>query len=342
MRKKKCAVITIAVGGPLENVLDNIFEAGQVPLLAGGTGIGKSQLLESFARRKGWNYRCRDLSLLEPPDLTGLPILDGKVTRYLPPAFLPTTADGDGLLVLEEINRAPAYMRAPCLQFLTARCLNDYVLPNSWRLAAAINPAEDGYDADELDPALEARFVRINVIATPHEWLPWARENKIDERVIAYIQTDADVFGTRSSNPRSWAAVSKLLQAADRLATPHALLHAIVAGCIDPERATAFLAFIKGVVKPLTADDVLRHYKRTQPVLKRWVSDGRLDLVAGTILNVKKRLQSRSEFDAVRRGRSAWRHLGLFFTDLPGDLREDMEAFLIEHEYETPGTRRVN
>ena len=47
---------------------------------------------------------------MEPPDLIGMPKLSNGRTRYLPPAFLP--ASGAGLLVLEEINRAPDYMRA--------------------------------------------------------------------------------------------------------------------------------------------------------------------------------------------------------------------------------------
>src|SRR5437588_11131283 len=99
-------------------------------MLRGGTGVGKSATLEAFAENKGLKFISRDLSLMEPPDLVGLPKLDGKVTRYLPPSFLP--ASGEGVLVLEEINRAPSYMRAPCLQLLTARSLNDYRLPDRW------------------------------------------------------------------------------------------------------------------------------------------------------------------------------------------------------------------
>src|SRR5262249_54945294 len=150
-------------------------------------------------------------SLMEPPDLIGLPKLDGKVTRYLPPAFLPT--GGKGVLVLEELNRAPRYMRAPCLQLLTARRLNDYRVPDGWWLAAAINPAEDGYDADELDPALATRFVEINVFADPAHWLEWARGNDVHPRVIAYVEADPSVFDSPASNPRSWSYVSDLLRA---------------------------------------------------------------------------------------------------------------------------------
>jgi MoxR-like ATPase len=330
------ATVTVPVGRPLANVLDLVFAAGQTPLLAGGTGVGKSTQLEDYARAQGWQFRARDLSLMEPPDLVGLPKLDGEVTRYLPPSFLPTEEDAEGLLVLEEVNRAPAYMRAPCLQLLTARSLNDYALPAGWRLAAAINPAEDGYAADDLDPALESRFVRINVVASPDEWAAWARERKVDRRVVEYVLSDPTVFDTPASNPRAWTAVARLMRAAGKLETPAPLLRAAVAGCVGPQRAAAFLRFVKDRVRPLDADAVLTGYAEARPLLRKWVADGQLDLVQGTVLQVKKRLQSRTEYEAARADAGAWRNLGRLLADLPGDLREDAEAFFRGRKYDVP------
>ena len=341
MGNKKNPTITVPIGRPLAGVLDVVFAANQSPLLAGGTGVGKSTQLEDYTRGKGWEFRSRDLSLMEAPDLVGLPKLDGKVTRYLPPSFLPTEGDGAGLLALEEINRAPAYMRAPCLQLLTARCLNDYRLPDGWRVAAAINPAEDGYAADELDPALESRFVRINVVASPDEWAAWAKDRKVDRRVIDYVRSDPTVFDSPMSNPRAWTAVARLVKAADKLATAAPLLRAAVAGCVGAERAAAFIRFMTDGVKPLDADTVLKGYKKVRPVLQKWVEEGKLDLVQGTLHQVKTRLQSRTEYEAARGSTAAWRNLGRLLADLPGDLREDAEDFFNEHKYEVPSVRRV-
>ena len=324
------------VGKPLAALLDLCYAAGRTPLLAGGTGLGKSTQLEDYARGKGWEFRCRDLSLMEPTDLVGLPVVKGKVTRYLPPSFLPDDDGDEGLLVLEEINRAPAYMRAPCLQLLSARCLNDYQLPDTWRLAAAINPAEDGYAADDLDPALESRFVRINVVASPDEWADWARGHKVDGRVIEYVLADPGVFDSPASNPRAWTAVAKLLTSAEKLGTPPGLLHAAVAGSVGAERAASFLRFIKDRVKPLDAETVLRGYKKVRATLTGWVTDGKLDLVQGTLLKVKQRLQSQTEYDAARGDGAAWKNLCRLMMDLPGDLREEAEAFFQEREYDVP------
>jgi hypothetical protein len=87
--ESKNPVLTVPVGRPLTAAVKMVFAADLVPLLIGGTGIGKSATLEGLAGDEGWECLVLDLSQLEPPDLIGLPKLDGKVTRYLPPAFLP-------------------------------------------------------------------------------------------------------------------------------------------------------------------------------------------------------------------------------------------------------------
>src|SRR6516165_2940992 len=158
-------IVELAAGRPVISLAKICYEANQPVLLEGRHGVGKSELLAQAAAELGVDFIVRDLSLMEPPDLIGLPRRDGRVTRYSPPSFLPTA--GAGLLAFEELNRCPPYMRAPALQLLTARTLNDYILPRGWLPVAAINPPEDGYEADDLDPALLSRFVRVPVRPDP-------------------------------------------------------------------------------------------------------------------------------------------------------------------------------
>lgn len=173
----------IKAGRAVIELVKLCYLANLPALLVGRHGVGKSVLLEQAARELGIGFICRDLSLLEPPDLIGLPRPDGKVTSYFPPAFLPT--GGKGLLVFEELNRCDRSMRAPCLQMLTARRLNDYILPDGWVPFAAINPAEEGYEADDLDLALLSRFVKASVEPDRVEWLAWARTAGIHPAVVA-------------------------------------------------------------------------------------------------------------------------------------------------------------
>jgi MoxR-like ATPase len=303
----------------------------------GRHGVGKSALLAQAAAELGIDYTCRDLSLLEPPDLVGLPKMDGSVTRYLPPSFLPTA--GRGLLAFEELNRCPVYMRAPCLQLLTNRSLNDYMLPDGWLPVAAINPNDMGYEVEELDPALLSRFVRLDVEPDREEWLAWARDSEVSPGVISYVASDPTVFDDPESNPRAWAYVSDLLRAAAKAGTPQETLREAVAGLVGPTRMAAFFRVLRGDEPPLTADDVLA-YRLHRDRFRALRKAGRLDLVQASLRAIQVHLQAKRNYDQVRADRAAWKNLGTFLGDLPGDLREQAMAFFDEREYEAPQVRK--
>jgi hypothetical protein len=329
---------TVAAGRPLTELVRVCYRAGLPVMLRGHTGVGKSEILEAFAREERLGYLCRDLSLMEPPDLVGMPQVEKGRTRFLPPAFLPD--GGKGLLVLEEVNRAPEYMRGPCLQLLSARCLNDYVLPPGWLPVAAINPAEDGYDAAELDPALLARFVQIVVVPDRGHWLDWARGHGVHQHVLDYVEAEPGAFEGRESNPRAWTYVSRLLQANSSLngdeVTP-TQLKALVAGCVGPERAAAFFRFIKDRVAPMTAEEVLGAYgSKGRRQVNSWLDGGKLDLVEGTLRNVEVHVQSATDFERVKGDAKQWANLGRFLSDLPGDLLDRAKTFFQENDYPLP------
>jgi hypothetical protein len=331
---RKILDYAVSAGRPLLQLLRLCWAARCPVLLKGHTGIGKSEILKHFAAAHSIACIVRDLSLMEPPDLVGMPQLADGRTRFLPPAFLPTA--GQGLLVLEEVNRAPEFMRGPCLQLLTERALNDYRLPEGWLPVAAINPAEDDYDAAELDPALLSRFVQISVVPDRHEWLTWARAGGIHKDVIAFVDANPAVFGTVPSNPRAWHYVSDLLRADAGLCTPSELLQAAVAGCVGVEMAVAFARFRKGGDEPLRVDEVLSAYRTHRQRLRGWVEAGKTDRVHATLRQVLTHLQAATHFEAVRAGKKAWHNLGRFLADLPGDLRRSAEAFFGERDYELP------
>jgi hypothetical protein len=328
-------MMTVSAGRPAIELASACYNADLPLLLYGRHGVGKSALLEGAASELGIDCVVYDLSLMEPPDLVGLPWRRKGRTVYAPPASLPTA--GKGFLVFEELNRAPPYMRAPCLQLLTARRLNSYVLRQGWLPVAAINPPDDGYEVSELDPALLSRFVRVLVVPDRDEWLAWARRAHLHRDVIAYVETDPSIFEAPESNPRAWAYVSKLLSAPGNAGARRPTLRTAVSGLVGEERQTSFFRFLKDRVRPLNAEEVLDAYSEHRERLRGWVrEEGKLDLVQGTLWEVMALLQSEHLFNAVRKDRKQWQNLGRFLTDLPGDLREEAERFFEKHDYPMP------
>src|SRR5689334_18143780 len=162
----------VPLGARVVDVLALAYRARRPVLLEGATGIGKSEIVRAAAEKLGIGLAVLDLSLLEPPDLVGLPVVENGRTRYALPSILPQ--DGAGILLLEELNRAERYIQQPALQLLTARTLHEYELPEGWVVFAAINPETADYHVHALDRALRSRFMNFRVHADRASWVAWA------------------------------------------------------------------------------------------------------------------------------------------------------------------------
>lgn len=199
--------VSVPIGPRVFDLLDLAYRARRPLLLEGPTGVGKSQIVAQFARSAGIQMVVLDLSLLEPPDLIGLPIIEQGRTHYASPAELPSS--GAGILMLEELNRAEIPVMQPALQLLSARRLHSYTLPEGWSCVAAVNPENGDYQVNQLDPALRSRFMQLHVCAARESWLEWARDANVHPAVLGIVAAYADAF--ESASPRSWTYASELL-----------------------------------------------------------------------------------------------------------------------------------
>jgi len=201
--------LAVPVGPRLEKVLTVAYRARRAVLLEGPTGVGKSEIIRRVAEQLGIETTVLDLSLLEPPDLVGLPIVKEGRTEYALPHVLPR--DGAGILLLEELNRAERYIQQPALQLLSARRLHEYELPAGWVCVATINPQTADYHVTALDKALRARFLQVSVRADRASWLAWAQTRNIHPGVVALAHAHERMLD--DVPPRTWTYASELLQA---------------------------------------------------------------------------------------------------------------------------------
>jgi hypothetical protein len=197
----------IPVGPRLEAVLELAYRARRAVLLEGPTGIGKSEVVRRVAEKLGIATTVLDLSLLEPPDLVGLPVIHEGRTSYAVPQVLPQ--GGAGILMLEELNRAERYIQQPALQLLTARRLHEYELPPGWVCFAAVNPETADYQVTPLDRALRARFLTLGVRADRSAWLAWAQTHGVHPAIVALAQAHERILD--EVPPRTWTYASIVL-----------------------------------------------------------------------------------------------------------------------------------
>ena len=204
---------TIPISNHLGRILDVARQCDLPVLLNGQHGIGKSEFLVEYARKRGIKAMVLDLSLLDATDLTGIPYIKDEKTHFAPPHLLPDSNTTDEvILILEELNRCDRSVRQPCLQLLTSRKLNTYVLPPKCFLVACVNPYGEDYEVDEFDPALLSRFLQVSVYADVSAWLKWAKANDILPSMIDFIDTFPQAFDRLP--PRTWTYASHLLSKA--------------------------------------------------------------------------------------------------------------------------------
>ncbi len=189
--------------------------------LWGPPGIGKSSVVKQLATEKRLSLIDLRLSLLDPVDLRGVPYITNtnngeKECAWSKPVFIPT--QGRGILFLDEINLASPSVQASALQLVLDRRVGEHKLGDGWFVIAAGNRQEDSTLVFDLPKPLLNRFVHFEIVLSLEEWLNWAFQNEIDERIIAFIKFRPDLLYKYSENsnafptPRSWEFCSKLLQ----------------------------------------------------------------------------------------------------------------------------------
>ncbi|MEW6741585.1 MAG: MoxR family ATPase [Planctomycetota bacterium] len=320
-------ITPLPIGPRVIGVLSVAYRAMRPVLLEGPTGVGKSEIVQQVTRELGIGFEVLDLSLMEPPDLLGLPRFEDGRTRYALPSLLPV--GGRGIMLLEELNRAAPAIRQPALQLLSARRLHEYELPPGWCPFAAINPEGEDYEVVPLDPALRARFLNLRVSADRVSWLKWAQQAKIHSAVQALVRLHDDAF--ESVPPRTWKYVSDVLQALQpKELASRTLLQDLVGGYLPgPWIGHLVEALAKGVDDPsldlLAALRSRSHVQDAVLALRRYREGGQTDRLHQVTRQLSaivtgpqvEQLAARHEFNL-----EAFEDL---LGELPGDHRETVQ-----------------
>lgn len=217
----------------------------------GAPGIGKSSLVEEFAREVG--IPCVSLlgSQLAPEDLIGVPqIIDGT-SRFCPPKIIARSEPY--CLFLDELNACSHEVQKAFYSLIHERRIGEYHLPAGSIVIGAGNRASDSAIVKPMSSALLNRMIHVHLKASHRDWLEWAKNNNIHPWVIEYIQTRPDHLWSQPpkheetfSTPRSWHMLSDALhEFGERINDDW--LEVLAIGCLSPHHATQFKGFIKQI-----------------------------------------------------------------------------------------------
>ncbi|MBQ9555506.1 MAG: AAA family ATPase [Muribaculaceae bacterium] len=260
--------------GDLKTILETTPSTQNI-LLVGKHGIGKSEIITRHFEDQGIPVIALFLGQMsDPGDLIGLPNKDeatGK-TEFMPPYWFPMD-DKPVVLFLDEMNRARPEILQSVMDLSLNRKLAGRSLPAGSRVIAAVNDGEE-YQLTDLDPALVSRFNVYFFSPTVGEWLFWAKQYGIDQRVITFIEEHPDELeknvdinkGTFDKTPdrRAWVRVSGLLQSMSITTdTDMNRLAKMITGVIGARSASMFIQSLNQS-RMLTAREVLADFGACQ------------------------------------------------------------------------------
>lgn len=295
----------------------------QVPLtpcLVGSMGIGKSQIVAQVAKELGISLIDLRLAQMETGDLVGIPYLKGNKTFWGQPGWWPEEGTS-GILLLDEINRAPNDVRQAVFQLILAdsrgqRKFHTHVLPKGWAVIAAMNPDNGEYQVETLDKAMARRFIMLTVQPDVESWLLWAKQNvgekentpKVDTAITAFIAANKNLLNLTENfdvdvKPSSdaWTMLSQLRTAN---VIPYEAEFEIMAGLVGKESATAFRKWLDANYKrPVNGEEILNKYDEVEEKLKEQRNDEwyatKLDLLTHLATNKelnKKQTENLKQF----------------------------------------------
>ena len=260
---------------PLFNEAELVLETGEVPLIIGESGIGKTALAKKLANKNNFKLVVIDGNLLKEGEIGGLPTIESyksidsngnfqekKATIYAVHTKLKEIDEeilngNKVLLFIDEINRCEHTVQQELMNLILNREINGYKLHNDVKILAAMNPSnkygEDfDYQVVDMDAAQENRFVWLNMENDYIDWISWAIEFGIETEVIEFISTfpeylqkinEEDVRAT----PRSYERISKTLKLykEKKEIIPRAVFLNVIKGNVGRVIAEEFISFIE-------------------------------------------------------------------------------------------------
>lgn len=297
--------------------VDLVLATGEVPLVVGESGIGKTALAKKLAYENNWSLIVIDGNLLKEGEIGGLPTVESyvvnnsngeetvkKTTVYAVHTKLreideELSKGRNVLLFIDEINRCEHTVQQELMNLILNREINGYKLSDEVKILAAMNPSSKyGSDFDyqvvDMDAAQENRFVWLNMEPDHNQWIKWAIDKGLEQKVIEFISTfpeylhkinEEDV----SATPRSYERVSKSYKVykEQKESIPKAVFLNVIKGNIGKVIAEEFISFIEADYSPLISyEDVFSGETLSESVIEKVKTEShtRLYLAAMNVL----------------------------------------------------------
>lgn len=297
--------------------VDLVLSTGEVPLIVGESGIGKTALSKEITQENNWSLVVINGNLLKEGEIGGLPTIESysgindkecqvekKTTVYAVHHKLREIDEeiSQGktvLLFIDEINRCEHTVQQELMNLILNREINGYNLPEGVKILAAMNPSskygsEFDYQVVDMDAAQENRFVWLYMEPDYNQWIDWAIEAGIEQKVIEFISTFPEYLHKINEDdiratPRSYERISSSykIYKENKDSIPRSVFLNVIKGNIGRVIAEEFVSFVESDYRSLISyQDVFSGHSLPESIIERLKNEShtRLYLSAKNIL----------------------------------------------------------
>lgn len=295
-----------------------VLSTDEVPLIVGESGIGKTSLAKELAKENNWSLIVIDGNLLKEGEIGGLPTIEAytdiddkgqdtekKTTVYAVHHKLreideELSKGNTVLLFIDEINRCEHTVQQELMNLILNREINGYRLSQDVKIVAAMNPSSKygsdfNYQVVDMDMAQENRFVWLYMEPDYMQWLQWAIDTGLEQKVIEFIQAFPEYLhkineDSIHATPRSYERISKSykIYKEKKDSIPRAVFLNVIRGNVGELIAEEFMSFVETNHSPLVSyDDIYSVESIPETIMEQIKKEShtRLYLSARNVLN---------------------------------------------------------
>lgn len=264
--------------------------------LVSETGIGKTSVIRSAAKRLNANYLHFLLQTRQPEDIGGYPYAvtpengdPGHLKHLLLEALVKIDPDKDTIILLNELNRANKAMLRAVFQWVGEGRIDDFILPLRCTVIIDMNPPRRGYDTIEFDDAFAARVSEVQLQTDVNHWLAWAARNQVHAAVMSTISKHPQILDqneemksslTKAANPRSWFKVSNILHSLK--GDPIEMAMPLIEGYIGKANGKKVRLAYSASSQSVDGMDVVQKYGEVRERVLEIVDKGQVDKLRDT------------------------------------------------------------
>jgi hypothetical protein len=241
------------------------------PLLWGGQGLGKTQVVKQYAQENNLKFVGLYPATQEPGDIVGLleKTKDGQASKHLRPEWFPT--EGEGIVFIDEINRSHPDLVNAMFSFITNGTIHTHQLPPGWTVVAAANYQTNMFNVtDTSDAAWMSRFCHIDFQPSVEEFVLYLEEKEAFS-VASFLRNNPEMSHVKhkervntamiTPDHRSWLEMIAKLETET---TIDDLRYELYSGIVGPTAAAAFLTDKAKQNERISGKQILSQYQKVR------------------------------------------------------------------------------